>query len=116
MLNLDEINATIDELESNKLTFDVCQKLASLYIIKNYYENKKDNDIVITEYNDILPSYHKFCELKRKYQLSEISEEIVYKQLKLLCTEISEFIQILFNNTDNEQEREIIKQALSTII
>ena len=70
MLDMNEIYNTIEDLENENLTFDICTKLASLYILREY---NKPADEVITEYNDILPSYRKFCDIKRGYQLSEIS-------------------------------------------
>lgn len=45
MLDLETINNTIEELEkSDKLTFDICNKLASLYIIReNLYRSRNRN-------------------------------------------------------------------------
>ena len=112
MIDIEEITNAIEELESKDLTYDICQKLANLYTIRHYYEN----DVVTKEYNDILPSYQKFCEVKKMYQLSEVSENSVYKQLKLLCNEISEFLRTLYNNTDTQYEHDIIEETLKTII
>lgn len=112
MLDLQEVNVAIKGLENQDLTFDICQKLASLYIIKEYH---KTTDDVVNEYNDILPSYRKFCEIKRAYQLSETSEETVYKQLELLCSEISEFLLTLYHNTDTQHEHNIIEEMLTNI-
>ncbi len=112
MINLAEIDTAIAELENQELTFDLCQKLSCLYIIKDHYKSNE----VIKEYNDILPSYQKFCEVKRKYQLSEVSETSMYKQLELLCSEISEFLQTLYHNTDTQHEHDIIENMLKSII
>ena len=112
MVDLTEIDATIEELENQPLNFDLCQKLSSLYTIRDHYKA----GAVIDEYNDILPSYKKFCEVKRQYQMSEISEDSVYKQLELLCSEISEFLQTLYQNTDTQTERDIIESMLKNII
>jgi len=38
MINIDEINSEIKKLEECPLTYSLCEKLASLYIIKDYYE------------------------------------------------------------------------------
>lgn len=112
MVDLSEISTTIKELENQELTFDLCQKLANLYIIRDHY---KDN-AVVKEYNDILPSYQKFCEVKRSYQMSEVSEDYVYKQLELLCSEISEFLKTLYHNTDTQHEHDIIENMLKNIV
>ena len=112
MVDLTEIDATIKELENQTLTFDLCQKLSTLYIIRDHYKA----GVVIDEYNDILPSYQKFCNVKRQYQLSETSEDSVYKQLELLCSEISEFLQTLYHNTDTQHERDIIESMLKNTI
>lgn len=113
MIDLEEIDNTIKELESQKLTFDVCQKLANLHTVRQYYQT---DDEVVEEYNDILPSYQKFCEVKRKYQLSEIPEKFVYEQLELLCSEVSEFLKTLYYNTDTQKERDIIEEMLKNIV
>ena len=114
MIDLEEINNTIEELENQPLTFDLCQKLASLYIVREY--NADTSDVVIEEYSDILPSYNKFCEVKRRYQLSEISEDAIYPSLELLCSEISEFLHILYSSTDSQKERDIIESYLRKVL
>lgn len=113
MIDLTDINNAIEELENQELTFDICQKLSSLYIIKRYYQNE---DVVVDEYNDILPSYQRFCEIKRKYQLNDASEDSIYRQLQLVCSEIREFLQTLYHNTDTQRERNIIEEMLKNII
>lgn len=117
MLNIEEINNTIEQLENGSTTFDSCQKLASLYIVRNCYldslskvvSDKNTNDLdVIKEYSDILPEYSRYCSIKRKYQLNELGKDVVLESLKCVCKEINEFIHTLYNSTDFSEERDII--------
>lgn len=122
MLNIDEINNTIEELENASTTFDTCSKLASLYIVREFYkkpenrngrENTADvNRDVVKELNDILPQYRQYCEIKRKYQLNELPQEPVIKEMKQVCQELQEFVQTLYSNTDLPEERHILVDTL----
>lgn len=52
MLNIDEIHEEIKKLENcNCTSWDVCKKLAILYIIREHYNNspsQKDNGVSMT--------------------------------------------------------------------
>lgn len=99
MLNIDEINNTIAELENGSTTFDNCNRLASLYIVRD----KLTSHVVDTteqELNDILSQYRSYCNIKRKFQLHEVSEQIMLDAMQELCREIKEFVQILYSSTD----------------
>ena len=106
MLNIDEINNTIAELEAGNTTFDACMKLSALYTVR---EHLNADDEVVDEYNDIPPQYREYASIKRKYQLGEVTEASVEKQTKLVCKEITEFINTLYSSTDMPLEREMIK-------
>ena len=110
MLNLEEINNTITELENGSTTFDACIKLASLYTVRDH-ANHMDSS-VIKEYNDILPQYHKFVEIKRAYQRGELAESAVENSIKMVCVEIFELVQTIYSNTDMELERIAIKDMI----
>ena len=44
MLNMDEIHQEIEKLENcDYTTYDVCKKLAILYIVKDHYGGKADS-------------------------------------------------------------------------
>lgn len=122
MLNVGEIKETISELEKQKTTFDTCHKLASLYIIldhintnKIYDEHTNKENKVIEEYSDILPSYKKYCEIKRNYQLGLLSDNQIQSSMKSVCLEIEEFILTLYSSTDTEIERSLIHDLLKSI-
>lgn len=71
------------------------------------------------ELNDILPQYQKYIDIKRRYQLGELSEATVENSIKLLVQEIKEFLIILYRNTDMPVERTYFKKLvddISTII
>lgn len=111
------INDTIEELEQSDTNFANCDKLAMLYIIKDHYKKYPPvlrglYDEVEEELNDIAPQYKKYCELKRKYQLNEISKEPVIQSMNLVCKEIEDFIRILYCNTDMKEERDLIIKML----
>jgi hypothetical protein len=44
MLNMDEINQEIEKLEKcDYTTYDICKKLAILYVVKDHYGGKADS-------------------------------------------------------------------------
>ena len=104
-MNIEDVRSTIAKLENDETTFENCQKLATLYIIRDNYVDK--------ELNDILPQYSKYADIKRKYQLGEVSEKVVEKQIKIVCKEIREFIHSLYTSTDLPVERLCIETMIS---
>ena len=113
-MNLQEIENTIVELENGDTTYSNCQKLASLYIVKEHYHNtsQQGNTEVIKEFNDILPMYSEYCRIKRKYQLKELPGDAVIDAIKEVSREIKEFIKTLYANVDTVEE----KEELTTMI
>jgi hypothetical protein len=67
---------------------------------------------VIEEYNDILPSYSTFCDIKRHYQMGETDKQPVLAAISKVCKEINEFLLILYKNTDMQEERDCIKNSI----
>lgn len=121
-MNLEEIKNTIEALEESSTTFGNCEKLASLYICREYLTKKSEpaskepkEEEVEKEINDILPQYRSYCDIKRKYQLQEIGKEPVISSMKKVCTEIEEFIQILYSSTDMKEERTQIHNMLAEL-
>ena len=106
-MDIKDINRTIQELKEDSTTFENCERLAHLYIVKEHMNNAEE------EYEDILPQYVKYMGMKRKYQLGEIAEPAIEKQIKAVCKEISEFIHTLYTSTDMPSEREMIKSMVS---
>ena len=117
-MNIEEIQNTIEALEESSTTFGNCEKLASLYICREYLTKDKKSTLEETnpeveqEYNDILPQYQQYCKVKRRYQLHEVTEDLVISSMMNVCTEIKEFIQILYSNTDMKDERTQIHNML----
>lgn len=110
MLNIEEINNTITELENADTTFATCDKLASLYIVRDNLLNKNNliMDNVEEELEDILPAYKEFVKYKKKFQLDEISKEVMLKYMSNLTNEIFEFIQVIYQNTSSDEERDLL--------
>lgn len=106
MLNIEEINNTIEKLENEETTYSNCSKLANLYIVRDHI--KTNSDIVVKEYRDILPSYNSYVEVKQKYQLNKATLNDVETNLKALCREILEFLDILYSSCENVQGQALI--------
>ena len=115
MLDIDIINETIKELEHRDTDFFNCNNLASLYIVRDHYKPEYSNEAsksVTSELSDILPEYTKYKEIKRKYQLKEMTESSVILAMQNVCSEIKQFIQTLYSSTDMKEEREQIHNML----
>lgn len=107
-MNITDINRTIAELEEDSTTFENCEKLASLYIVRDKFNTSDELD-------DILPQYRKYTDMKRRYQLGEVSEKTVEKQTKIVCREISEFLHQFYSSTDLPEERNIFKSMINAL-
>lgn len=124
-MNITEINNTVLELENGPTSFASCQKLASLYIIQDRY-NKTNTDIeeveqpkpdkVKQELSDILPQYQRYREIKRKFQLNEVTENAVINSIDAVCKEITEFLRTLYGSTDMQEEREAIIKMVQSLV
>lgn len=121
MLDLQEIENTIDKLERGPTTFDSCQKLASLYIVRDEYKKTGPTqvdagpDVVEQELDDILPQYRQYCQIKTRYQRGEIASDAVLRGLSAVNREIREFIHTLYRSTDFPEERNLILQMIDEL-
>lgn len=114
-MNISTINDLIDELEQSDVSLSNVRNLSALYTVKDHLIGNVKFDNVLAELQDILPSYIKYIDVKRKFQLHEISEDTVYINMKELCREIKEFIQTLYSGTDTQTERDMLKQMIKEI-
>ena len=105
-MNIDLINDTIYTLETAETTLENIADLANLYIVQ---ERLQVNNVK-QELDDILPAYTEYINIKKDYQLGKVSESAVIKAIKAVCTEIREFVSTLYNCTDMNKERKIIKE------
>ena len=122
MLDLQLVENTIQELENENTTFNNCDKLASLYIVRHFNKdanmtvvNNEQARAVTRELSDILPHYEIYVDKKREYQLNKVGEDVVLMSLKAVCREINEFLHTLYSSTDLPEERDIIVGNLSNI-
>ena len=113
IMDITTIDNYIEELEGQECTFSNIRNLASLYTVKEHLESVKNE--TEAELNDILPQYRIYIEVKRKYQMGELSESEICRSLQALCAEIYEFIVTLYNNTDSETERNCLNQMVKNI-
>lgn len=114
-MDLKEINDLIDDIESKETSLSNVRNLSALYTVKNHLVGSKTYNNVVKELNDILPSYLKYIETKRRYQLREIEETNVLLQLGNVCKEIKEFIQTLYSGTDTPEERKLIYNLIRAL-
>ena len=117
-MNISEIENTIQELEAGETTFAACDKLASLYIVRNYLKNRTQGTVggaVAKELSDILPEYKRYCDTKRRYQLFEVTQDAVLHAMAGLCKEIDEFMRTLYSSTDSPEERAYIIEEISRL-
>lgn len=49
MIDINEINKEIKKLEEYPLTYSLCEKLASLYIIKDHYDKEHNKNGVLRQ-------------------------------------------------------------------
>jgi len=119
MIDLNVIEDTILDLEQEPLTLELCEKLATLYICRDNAKSvlnrtRERSDEALSELYDILPSYGKYVETKKRYQQYEVVEQMVIIAMQNLCDEITEFISELYHNTETDAERTIIVNMINT--
>lgn len=113
-MNINEINSDIEKLKNGKESYDSCMKLASLITVRDFLTGTEQviSDNVEKEYSDILPTYREYCSIKKAYQLQGASVDKLLNSMDLLCSEIKEFIDTLYFNTQSVEERTKITDML----
>ena len=116
-MDLIAINDAINTLVESDTTPENVAELANLYICKSNIENGLNRQINASEreLKEILPYYHKYTDIKRRYQLNQTNEGEVIRGIKDVCREIAEFIAALYSGTDMNKERICIRQMLDTL-
>lgn len=112
-MDISIINDAIRSLELEEENFENISELASLYTVRN---NMTQMSSFSNEVSDIFPSYKKYCNCKKRYQLGQTNEGEVIHDLKLLGKEISEFLFSLYSGTDMLKERKYIIEELTSIL
>lgn len=108
-MDIKTVNNLIDELEQEEVSLSTIRNLSSLYIVRKHLIGNVEVNTTVKELRDILPSYMRYIDVKRKYQLHEISIDNILIELKNVCKEIKEFIQTLYSSTDTQEERELLQ-------
>lgn len=126
MLDLQEIENTIDELENADTTFDTCIKLSALYNVRDNLTKRNTsvvdalpsaiNDDVTKELADIAPHYQIYINAKRRYQLEKTDKDAMVGLMATVCQEIKEFILTLYSSTDTEEERFLLYNTFQEIV
>lgn len=120
MLDIVQIENTIQELENSVTTFDTCIKLSALYNVREHLQNATramvTNDNTAKELYDILPSYKRYIEIKQAYQLGTGNPEAVRQAFNNVCQEIQEFILALYSGTDMPEERFLLYNTIQDLV
>lgn len=111
----------LEEMKSREPTAQNMRDVALLELWTNL--KTKNNEIFINvsdteikkETRDILPAYFRYIEIKRKYQLKEVTQEKVFDSLKSLTDEIKDLLKLIYRNTDTPEERKILNTLISEI-
>lgn len=111
-MDLEVITNLINDLEKSDPSLSNIRNLSALYTVRNNL--KLNEDKTIRELSDILPSYVNYIDVKRKYQMGD-KDINIYTYLNNLCTEITEFMTSLYNNTDTPKEREMLQKVIRTL-
>lgn len=114
-MEISVINNLIDELESSDTSLSNIRNLSALYNVKNHMLGNISFNHTVKELNDILPSYVDYIDVKRRYQLKEITIDNVLIALNNVCKEIGDFLKTLYCGTDTEQEREYLHNLIEQL-
>lgn len=120
-MNVTEINKSIKELENGQTTYSNCEKLACLYIVREYIVDEHTNNVEIIaqkvekEYQDILPQYKNYVKIKSDFYFNKVTEKAIEKSINLVCNEIIEFIHSIYSSTDTQIERDVIHKMITKL-
>lgn len=105
MIDLEEIDATIEELENGRITLQTCNDLANLYIIKDHLlsEDLLPNSTVDETMGDVQ-------ELLVKYM---IERDII--TLNILLSNLTKIISELYHTTTNPTEIVEFKEFIQNL-
>ena len=127
MISEQELLREIEEYENKTPTYQVCEKLATLYTIYDHnfskslskfsYSSSRElqQENIVGKNIDILPAYHSYVEVKKRFQYGDVPKEKVLYFLNTLSQEIKDFFAMLYRNTDMPEERDIINQLINDI-
>ncbi len=121
MVDITTIEDTLEELVNDApTTFETCEKIAHLTITRDLLKSRlnrtrEGSERVLNELHDILPSYNKYVDTKKRYQKYEVVEQMVVIAMQNLCDEIADFIITLYRNTESAEERETIETMIDEI-
>ena len=117
-MDITAIQDAIETLENDATTVNNVAELASLYICRDNLQRRLNLTIddIKQEYEDILPYYLKYRDIKRRYQRNEAIDGEVIQGIKDVCRELKEFIDILYQCTDMNKERLCIKDMIHSLV
>lgn len=108
MLNLKDIDASIEYYENQPSSLENCRILADLYTCRKYTTIQSyDNE------NGFRNAFRSYIGKKRNYQLHKESKENLLEAAEILASELSNLISTLYLNTETQNERDILINTLN---
>ena len=114
MIDRAELQSTIAECIDNPSSSQVCQRLASYYVIQDHLFNNNEK-MYSGDDVSVLPAYDDFAEAKRSYQQGEGNEQAMIERLNALLSQMIDLIHRLYVNANTEQERSAIMSAIQKL-
>lgn len=113
MIDKNELQNAIQECLDNPSSANVCQRLASYYIIQDHMDNTMSYSYA--NENEILPAYSDYANAKRMFQLGEGNEKHMIETLNALLIQIKDLLYMLYSNAVTETEKTSILNTLQEL-
>ena len=123
MIDVEMLEKAILEHENKDTTYENCEILAWLYIVRQHLREQKEETNLQTkessiqkhsvEKSNILPAYFLYIDSKKSFQQGIVSKESVLKHFDILSNQIKDFIKMLYKGSDMPEEREKINRLIS---
>jgi hypothetical protein len=124
MLTEQDLLNEIALCESQNHTYSNLEKLATLYVLydhlygSNESTNKDTTPSIQHSYSisrknaesgvEVLPTFFDYVEAKNAYKIGDVPKDKVLRTFNALVFEIKEMFNLIYSNTDTEEEREIL--------
>lgn len=117
MISREELDEAIKECIENPRSTQVCQALASFYIIKD--KLYPDNEMPIMEYSysneEKISAYDDYVKIKKEFQQGVESEEHLLRSFDAYAVELKNLLRNIYASADTPSEREHINKLITDI-
>ena len=111
MLNIKDIEASIEYYEKQPSSLENCRILADLYTCKKYATMQSHN-----KENGFRSAYKDYINIKRDYQLHKESKENLLNSMEHLSIELSNLISTIYKNMETQEGRNILKSTIEKVL